>query len=1116
MQQMVGRARSLALGGAQPIHRRLAGLDGLRAIAVIAVFLFHADLTWARGGYLGVDLFFVISGFLITGLLVDEIERTGRLSLGPFYLRRARRLLPASWLMMTTIIIVASVVARDALPRLRTDGLAAFFYVTNWELLASGKSYFEAIGRQPLFLHLWSLAIEEQFYIAWAPLVLLLATRMRGRALLIAPGILAIGSVAWMAYVAVQMDYPDEGDPTRLYFGTDTHGFSLLFGAMLGLVWRGEGLVAVSAVVPAPFFAALGVVALGALFALFLLLDEDTSWLYPWGFLLAVGVSATLIASATLPGSPFGSWLDVQPMRWIGERSYGIYLWHWPIFMLTRPGLDLPVTGSAVLALRVGLTLAAAGLSYRFIETPIRQGAISHAIERLREEGVRRWAFLRDLAAFAGGAGVMVLASAILVMSPHQTAPSRDVLDAIGTAKSTSALHHARKVQVAVALPKVTPKPKVLARNETFTGADLTAIGDSVLLGASRQLLRELPGTQVYATVGWQARDVLDEIQSLHDDGDLTPVILIHTGTNGYVTEKQLRKMLGLLADRERVLLINTHVPRRWMDENNDTIDRVLKDFPNAALVDWRAVSDDQPKYFVSDGVHLTISGQRAFVAEIVKTGHFVPTPLPVRVAKAATGAVSTIDPEDDTEMAVSYPPLMPTRAAKAAALAVALATPLTDAAPANASAMPGSDVPDLACPATATPKKAAPSSVVEMPSRAELGDLVRPVVRDLPAIDPEKIPDFALNDASGAARPRSIAFWGDSHIAAGPMMTEIADILRARSETVGMRFLPPTMGRTNVRLPIRAYCIGRGWTTTLAYRAKDRVETGPALVTRSAVAGADAYLWVDLRNAQREATLRGAELVYRPGADASVVSVSINDGPEQQFTLATSSEGASAPSDVLNLGNGSPVSTIKLRVAQGHLDLFGFVLDYETPPEISLDIFGVPSSEATGWANADPSYLVQALHGVSYDAVVLEYGTNEGNDADFSPEKYAASLRTTLTNMRTVLPRASCVLMGPPDRGVLMDPTGRKPDLLHFARINRAIADTQSKVGADFGCVSWDWQDLMGGQGGAYGWAHNSPPLMGADLTHLTPEGYRRTADALAKSLGWGALPPATQARGQ
>lgn len=635
---------------------RMSGLDGLRAIAVTAVLLFHADFYWAQGGYLGVDLFFVISGFLITGLLADEIQSKGRASLGSFYWRRAKRLLPASWLMMAGVIAAAQSFAPDALPHLRDDAEASLIYLTNWELLRAHTSYFEAIGRPPLLQHLWSLAIEEQFYLIWAPLVLLCLPRIGRRGLAAVAVLLAAVSAAWMAVLAIKMGYPEQGDSSRLYFGTDTHGFPLLMGAALGLLWqpaRAKRTIHSAARISGFL---LGLVALAAMLVLFTHLSEVNPQLYPWGFLLAAVVSMTLIATATHPGMPFGRLLDSGFMRWIGERSYGIYLWHWPIFMMMRPGIDLRMLdGNTMLILRLVLTVGIAALSYRFVEMPIRHGMLDRIFRDMRSKTARSGAWLRGWAIILGVMLTFGATADVLQDVPTQAAPAQDVSEALAPDVSASTASNvpativpastATTANVATAQsapspaassttvalkPVEAPVPVTPPQPDqppaiTFTGHDLTAVGDSVLLGSSRLLKVSLNGTDVHATMGWQAADVIKQLNALRHADQLRPVVLVHLGTNGYVYENQLRQILSMLADRKRVILVNTHVPRRWMEFNNALIERVTPDFPNVVIVHWSDVSEDQPDYFVSDGVHLTDIGQRAFITAIMRDGHLVP-----------------------------------------------------------------------------------------------------------------------------------------------------------------------------------------------------------------------------------------------------------------------------------------------------------------------------------------------------------------------------------------------------------------------------------------------------------------------------------------------------------
>ncbi len=424
--------------------------------------------------------------------------------------------------------------------------------------------------------------------------------------------------------------------------------------------------------------------------------------------------------------------------------------------------------------------------------------------------------------------------------------------------------------------------------------------------------------------------------------------------------------------------------------------------------------------------------------------------------------------------------------------------------------AAPTLSVPELHCPPTA---RTSPPHVphlprletenTEIPTGAEVGDLARPVELNPPVLDLTQIPQFALKDASGAARPRRFAFWGDSHIAAGPMMAQLQQAIRARGETVATHFLPPTMGRANVRLPtLHAYCIGTGWSTALSFKEASTQSVGPALANRVAAAGPDSYVWLDLRTADLKPQVRDVHIAYRYAGAPPELAISVDNGEERTYVLS-----AGTGSARLLIHGDAPISTLKLRVTAGSLVLQGFVLDYAEEPQVTFDVFGLPSSTARGWANADPAAIKDALRGESYDGVVLEYGTNEGNELDFDRARYAAGLTQALTNMRSVFPDASCILVGPPDRGVLLPKSGARPrgiDYLKYARIHAQIAAAQADVGEKFGCLAWDWQAFMGGPGGNYGWAHHDPVLMGADLTHMTMDGYKRSGTALATSLGW------------
>ncbi|MDE3133827.1 MAG: acyltransferase, partial [Acidobacteriota bacterium] len=355
----------------------LAGLDGLRALAVAGVFLYHANVGWTPGGFLGVDLFFVLSGYLITSLLLSEFVQRGTINLAAFWGRRARRLLPAVGLVIVFALLATVTIARDDLGRTRADALSALVYLTNWHEVIASHSYFNQFGRPSLLQHLWSLAVEEQFYLFW-PLLLIAGLRwLRPRTIVALIAVFAAGSCALMWIL-----YSPGGDPSRLYYGTDTRAFTLLIGALLAFtvpLGRSAPWLARAALRRWPggpaVVDAIGVAALVGVLVLFARVQDFDPWLYQGGFLLMAVAGAVLVAAVAQPGALLGRALGWGPLRWIGARSYGIYLWHWPIMELTRPGVDVPLHGAPLIVLQAAATTAAAALSYRYVEMPVRTGA---------------------------------------------------------------------------------------------------------------------------------------------------------------------------------------------------------------------------------------------------------------------------------------------------------------------------------------------------------------------------------------------------------------------------------------------------------------------------------------------------------------------------------------------------------------------------------------------------------------------------------------------------------------------------------------------------------------------------------------------------------------------
>lgn len=387
----------------------LPGLDGLRALAVLAVIFYHADVVWLTGGYLGVEVFFVVSGYLITSLLLAEYRKENSINLKQFWQRRARRLLPAAFTLVLAVAVYAILFLPDEVASLRGDIASAFGYVTNWYLIAAQKSYFEDIGRPSLLKHLWSLAVEEQFYVFFPLLFALVLTRLKERGAMWLLLLGAAASAIWMGLL-----YTPDADPSRVYYGTDTRAAGLLIGAALAFAWKPRASDTLKRG-RRWLLDAVGLAALGGLIAAVLLLSEFDPFLYQGGFLLVAAATALVIAAVVHPQSPLlAPLLSIGVLRWIGLRSYSLYLWHFPVFMLTRPQVDTTLDGVPLLAFRLGVTLALAELSYRVIETPIRSGALGKAWNTWRlARGIRRW----GLTGLGLGVGVSATAGLVLLAS---------------------------------------------------------------------------------------------------------------------------------------------------------------------------------------------------------------------------------------------------------------------------------------------------------------------------------------------------------------------------------------------------------------------------------------------------------------------------------------------------------------------------------------------------------------------------------------------------------------------------------------------------------------------------------------------------------------------------
>ena len=415
---------------------------------------------------------------------------------------------------------------------------------------------------------------------------------------------LSVIVTCWMGWLAVDRGFPENADPSRIYLGTDTHAMGLLLGASLGALLNSTvscsrpGVFVGGAKFNSSFLDALGLMCFGILCTLMQVVNESNQFLYLGGFLLTSTASILLILSVADGRTKCGRVLSRQPFRWVGQRSYGLYLWHWPVYALLRPKYELIDDPAISLAIRLGLTAFIAECSYRFVEDPIRSGRCVN------------WGRSTKLAFMVTAFISTLSAATFFFQSSTLPAVPTEIADAInGTEASIASkqfVENGGKLAEDVAIQKMQSLPA------SSDGRLLTVIGDSVMLGMRDYFTRNFEGVGVDAEVGRQGSQGLKRVLELKANGQLAPNVIVQLGTNGYLTETHIRSLLNELADRRSVLLVNVHASRRWTVSNNEMLERVYPDFQNVRLLNWDRLSSDHTEYFVSDGIHLSAVGIQA------------------------------------------------------------------------------------------------------------------------------------------------------------------------------------------------------------------------------------------------------------------------------------------------------------------------------------------------------------------------------------------------------------------------------------------------------------------------------------------------------------------------
>lgn len=580
--------------------RYIAPIDGLRAIAVMAVILYHLGLPWIPGGFLGVDLFFVISGYVITRLLLDSIMSKGALDLREFYWARLRRLAPPLLFMLAGTTFIIALWKPDGIHRFLNDLPYVLTGTENWHLVAAHQDYFQAVGRPPLLQHTWSLAVEIQFYLFW-PLILLAILRYFGKKS-VAKVSLAIACTSGLALFiySLKVDSTQTNRISHIYFGTDTHSLGLFLGAALAVSWVPANLKRNITKRAQDFVDGIGVIGLLGILSTFFFIDENNPSLYRIAFPLAALFGCATIASLVHPASRFSPLLSSRPMLWIGERSYGIYLWHWVIFQVTRPNVDLAGASWAINSARILIVLALADISLRWVEIPIRKGRLSNWVRgmKYRTSRIRRLERIWILLAIAGFTVSTVGASWAAVMEDRHANSVDSSLNSINQQAPVS----------------VTPTPGTAVASNL----GLWVTGDSVILGIRAKLSSHFPIALINARVGRQIGELIQVVQQDRVGLENSTVVL-DLGNNNHLLESDVRTLFELLKNQPKIIVVDTAVPRVWRDDNNRIIRKVIADYPQTKLVDWATLSLNHPEYFAPDGVHLDDAGSNVYVNGILE-----------------------------------------------------------------------------------------------------------------------------------------------------------------------------------------------------------------------------------------------------------------------------------------------------------------------------------------------------------------------------------------------------------------------------------------------------------------------------------------------------------------
>ena len=598
--------------------RYLPSIDSLRALAVLAVIIYHIDVNYLPGGFLGVDLFFVLSGYLISSLIIKEYKKTGTLNLYNFYMRRARRLLPAVYFMITVCLVFMVLFNGVLLRKSHLDAVFGYIYSSNWWYIFHKLDYFDSFGAQSPFKHLWSLAIEEQFYMFF-PLIFLIFNRQKkeeGQSSSLNKNFLYIVLGLILISLVTHILLFDINNINRIYFGTDTRAFSLLVGVVGALVYPMDKLSSPTNVKESVLYSVVSLTSISTLIAIMFYTTEYNTWLYRGGFLLVAVLGLIIIISSGKQHTFISKALSFRPMVFIGKISYSLYLWHFPIIVLTTPVSEIGNPNLFYVTLRIILTVIAATLSYLFVETPIRKLGFVNYINLLYKR-IRK---LR-LNVKRGIVSSLAVISILFMMGlfgkgvPFLSTAFVKEMDAN---KESQFLNNDNNAENN---PNQSKEKKENEQNnkEEKKYNTLLIIGDSLTVDIGEKVKEKYPGAIIDGKISRQLTAATTTAQNYTKYNSENTAVIFQLGTNGPFTEAQAEELIKLF-DKSDIYFVNVKVPRAWEKTVNTALNDLKEKHQNITIVDWYSVANSQGDYFEPDRVHLNQNGIAEMINSIEKS----------------------------------------------------------------------------------------------------------------------------------------------------------------------------------------------------------------------------------------------------------------------------------------------------------------------------------------------------------------------------------------------------------------------------------------------------------------------------------------------------------------